>query len=189
VPDQPPGAPPATTLAPLSDRDLALGDDVRQLSFPKASASLVLGTYAALLLRAIAVATLALAALGYAFGAVHFAIGALFGGGFMWLFSVVVRRLIRHVTATWDDHDLVIATWPQRRGRRLPRADAAEVRHLADGLVVRTRAGDDLPLVDGDVTSRDAASGRLLAAALGVPYVDEAGEVLPLPTARIHRPD
>jgi len=164
-------------LARIPRRDLALRDDAWRLSFPRPRWQLGLGLgLAAIMAVSIGLAVAALGDVG----------NIVVGAGYLWLAWFGARATLYRIRASWDDDDLVIASWPQRRGRRLPRADVAEVHRRDDALVVRTRDDAALPLVVGrQVTARDAVRARELAAELGVPYVDDTAEVLPLPEARI----
>jgi len=163
-------------LAPLGAGDLALAGDVRHVGFPRPGWHVFLTAYAAASVLLFAVAA---ALAGGAAGAAVLAAS-------LWLSVLAGRVTLERMRASWDDDAVVIASWPRRLGRRLARAEVAEVCRRRDALVVRTRDGGELPLVVvRAVTDHDAASARRLADGLGVPYVDDTGEVLPLPEARL----
>jgi hypothetical protein len=89
-----------------------------------------------------------------------------------------------HVRVRWDDERLVLEGWPRRIGAQVARADLVDVWVGRDHVIVRTRDGRGLPLVVGRRATRaDRERACGLARDLGLPLVDDTGELAQLPAA------
>jgi len=173
----PGAARPAFPLAPIERGELDLGDDARTISFVRPGWQWALAGWS------IGPA----AVIGFVGGIVTGNPGLVISMAATAWFGT--RAMLHRLRARWNDRELVIETWPQRRGRKVARADVKEVRRTGDFVGVVLVSGETLPLVSGRrAYAGDAEPARELAFQLDVPFVDETGATVALPAARLLTP-
>jgi hypothetical protein len=125
--------------------------------------------------------TLGVLALPFALGPIGAALATLPCAAAMW---VPWRLALFRIRACWDEDTLVLEGWPRAIGVRVARAELVDVWVGADHVVLRTKDGFGLPLVVRRWARRgDRELACDLARGLGLPLVDDTGELAQLPAA------